>query len=98
MSFISEESKDIYGYCRSKGVFSYYEQSIYKDKGIKIRNATTTTIAPTGTLSIIAGVSSGIEPIFALSFIRNVMDNDELVEVNPVFKEIAIRGAFILIV
>ena len=63
-----------------KGVFPYYDQSIFKKQKIKIRNATTTTIAPTGTLSIIAGVSSGVEPLFAISFIKNVMDNDELVK------------------
>ncbi|MHB8061509.1 MAG: vitamin B12-dependent ribonucleotide reductase [Ruminiclostridium sp.] len=77
-----------------KGVFPYYEDSIFVKKGIKMRNATTTTIAPTGTLSLLAGVSSGIEPIFAISYIRNVMDNSELVEVNPGFKDIAIREAF----
>ena len=55
-----------------KGVFPYYDQSIFKKQKIKIRNATTTTIAPTGTLSIIAGVSSGVEPLFAISFIKNV--------------------------
>ena len=54
-----------------------------------VRNATTTTIAPTGTLSIIAGCSSGVEPLFAISYIRNVMDNTELIEVNPVFRKIA---------
>jgi ribonucleoside-diphosphate reductase alpha chain len=70
-----------------KGVFPEYENSIYKELNIEIRNATVTTIAPTGTLSIIAGVSSGIEPLFALAYIKNVMDNDELIETNPLFQE-----------
>ncbi len=88
MQFIDEKalekSKEL---AEKRGVFTAFEKSIYKDKNIKIRNATRTTIAPTGTISLIAGVSSGIEPLFAISYIRNVMDNDKLVEVNPYFEK-----------
>lgn len=95
MHFIQDESrKASIELAGVKGVFPYYDKSIYKDLGIKVRNATTTTIAPTGTLSIIAECSSGIEPIFALSYIRNVMDNEELPEVNPLFKQIAAEEGF----
>jgi ribonucleoside-diphosphate reductase alpha chain len=95
MGFIDYESKQESERIASiKGVFPYYDKSIYKETGRKLRNATTTTIAPTGTLSIIAGVSSGIEPLFAISFIKNVMDGTELVEVNPHFKKAAVDGGF----
>jgi len=96
MSFIQTEShkasKDL---AEERGVFGSFEQSIFKDmEGCTYRNATTTTIAPTGTLSIIAGCSSGIEPLFALSFVRNVMDNDRLLEVNPYFEKVAKERGF----
>jgi len=95
MHFIQDESrKASMELAEKKGVFPYYDRSIYKNLGVRVRNATTTTIAPTGTLSIIAGVSSGIEPLFAISYIRNVMDNDELIEVNPVFKQTAQEEGF----
>ena len=69
-----------------RGAFPLFEESIYKD-GTPLRNGTVTTIAPTGTISIIAGSSSGVEPIFAYVFVRNVMDNTEMIEVNPILKE-----------
>lgn len=71
MSFIQNEAREkSIEIAKIKGVFPYYDKSIYKDKKIKIRNATTTTIAPTGTLSIIAGVSSGVEPLLLFPILK----------------------------
>jgi ribonucleoside-diphosphate reductase alpha chain len=95
MRFIQETSHETsQTLVEERGVFANWDRSTYKDRGIKRRNATTTTIAPTGTLSIIAGCSSGIEPLFALSFVRTVMDNDKLMEVNPVFEKTAKERGF----
>ena len=96
MKFIQEESHEASKHlAETRGVFKNYDKSVFKKKkGCTYRNATVTTIAPTGTLSIIAGCSSGIEPLFALSFIRNVMDNDELLEVNPYFERVAKERGF----
>ncbi len=93
MSFILKEAtKKSLELGKSKDTFPAFKGSIYdkKDSSTKMRNATLTTIAPTGTISIIAGpCSSGIEPLFAISYYRNVMDNDKLVEVEPLFEEVA---------
>ena len=71
---------------KSRGAFPLFSESTLKD-GEPIRNATVTTIAPTGTLSIIAGCSSGVEPVFGYVYIRNVMDGTQMVEVNPLLME-----------
>ncbi|GAB6176934.1 vitamin B12-dependent ribonucleotide reductase [Desulfobaculum senezii] len=89
MKFIREQaraaSKKL---AKERGPFPAYDESIFAEQDLgPYRNATTTTIAPTGTLSIIAGCSSGVEPLFALSFARHVMDGDKLVEVNPYFED-----------
>ena len=73
-----------------RGAFPTFAESIFRD-GAPMRNATVTTIAPTGTLSIIAGVSSGVEPVFAYAYIRNVMDNTHLIEANGILKDVLVR-------
>ncbi|MCJ8500406.1 vitamin B12-dependent ribonucleotide reductase [Desulfatitalea alkaliphila] len=96
MSFIQTEAVAASRALASqRGPFANHHRSIYADMEQPAqRNATLTTIAPTGTLSIIANCSSGIEPLFALSFVRNVMDDDRLLEVNPVFEAVARQRGF----
>lgn len=93
MACISRESKIMSAeLAEERGAFDNFERSVYHEQErAPIRNATTTTIAPTGTLSIIANCSSGIEPLFALCFTRNVLDGEKLVEVNPLFEAWAKR-------
>ena len=94
MGFIQAESHKASEELASiRGVFPAYDGSIYDGK-IKMRNASCTTIAPTGTLSIIAGCSSGVEPHFALCFTRNIMDGTRMIEVNPYFERAARDGGF----
>ncbi|MCX6812819.1 MAG: vitamin B12-dependent ribonucleotide reductase [Candidatus Berkelbacteria bacterium] len=94
MKFISDQSKVMSEIlAKERGAFPNFDQSIYAGK-TPLRHATTTTIAPTGTISIIANASSGIEPLFAVCYQRNVMDNDILVEVHPFFERIAKERGF----
>lgn len=89
MGFIQKEGRaGGEALAEERGVFPNFKGSVY-DGNMKVRNATITTIAPTGTLSIIAGCSSGIEPLFAVSYVRTVMEGTKLIEVNPHFEAIA---------
>ena len=95
MEFIQKEARQASrNLALQRGSFPNFEGSLLEGQWDAMRNATVTTIAPTGSLSIIAGVSSGIEPIFALAFSRNVLDGTELMEVNPLLLEIAKREGF----
>jgi ribonucleoside-diphosphate reductase alpha chain len=94
-SILEEESHRASGeLAAQRGVFPNYEGSVWESRGMPMRNATTVTIAPTGTISIIAGCSSGIEPLFAIAFVRNVIEGTQLMEINPVFEETAKRLGF----
>ena len=95
MKFIEEEArKKSVEIGEERGSFPNFEKSIWKDRYSAMRNATVTTIAPTGSISIIAGCPSGIEPIFAISFIRNVLGGTRLFETNPLFEIIAKKRGF----
>ena len=78
-----------------RGVFPAYEGSVYDVQGgPRYRNASRTTVAPTGSLSILANCSSGIEPVFGLTYVRHILDKEEFLEVNPYFEEEARRRGF----
>jgi ribonucleoside-diphosphate reductase alpha chain len=96
MRLVSEEAtKESVKLGEERGLFPAFKGSIYDtDGGLKPRNSARTTIAPTGTLSIIAGCSSGIEPLFALSYTRHILDGQQLIEVNPYFEETARNEGF----
>ena len=96
MAFIQEEGNAASAYLgKARGNFPNYQGSIFdRPETPYMRNATTTTIAPTGTISIISGCSSGIEPVFAISYVRKVLDNQELLEVHPIFQEVAKTEGF----
>ena len=90
MRFIRDEARSAFeALAQERGCFPNWEGSVFarENGGRKQRNATVTTIAPTGTISIIAGASSGCEPLFAVAFSRHVLDDDELIEVSPLFEQ-----------
>lgn len=96
MGFINEIAQETSRQlAHERGAFPNFKGSRFDQRNeAEIRNATCTTIAPTGTISIIANSSSGIEPLFAVSYVRQVMDNDILVEVNPLFEQVAHERGF----
>jgi ribonucleoside-diphosphate reductase alpha chain len=94
MSFIQEEArKESERLAVERGVFPNYEGSVY-DGVRKLRNATLTTIAPTGTISMICGTSSGVEPLFAVAYTKTVLDGTSFTEVNPIFEDYARQYGF----
>ncbi len=96
MSFIYEEAKKASAdLAEVRGSFPNFKGSKWEKAGYTgMRNATVTTIAPTGTIGIIAGTSSGIEPIFAISYARQVLGGTTLLETNAVFEEVAKERGF----
>ena len=87
MSFIASEARKASSLlAHERGPFPNWKLSIHAGKNLLLRNATQTSIAPTGTIGIIADTSSGIEPLFALAYRRvNVLDHQTLTEFNPLF-------------
>lgn len=95
MRFILDEARKASAeLAAGRGTFPNFERSIYARQGTHMRNATVTSVAPTGTISIIAGCSSGIEPLFAVAYVREVLEGTRLLEVNPVFERIAHKRGF----
>ncbi len=74
---------------RRRGPFPNWNRSIWRKRKALMRNAAVTSIAPTGTISIIADCSCGIEPVYSLAFVRQILDGERLLEINPVFKKAA---------
>ena len=94
MSFIKQEGrKASMELARERGCFPNWEKSVFFPD-TPIRNATITSIAPTGSISIIGGCSPGIEPLFGVCFERNVLDQEKLLEIHPLFEKIARERGF----
>jgi ribonucleoside-diphosphate reductase alpha chain len=96
MSFVNKNAHDASSALADlRGPFPNWNQSTWRtEKNRKIRNASVTCVAPTGTISIIAGCSAGIEPAYSLVFVRNILDGTEMIHVNPIFRSVAEKGGF----
>lgn len=101
MRFVRDEAwKASQDLARERGPFPRWAGSAwnvahpYFSAGVPMRNALVTTVAPTGTLSILAGCSAGIEPLYSLAFVRQILDGEKLPEIHPYFQEVAEREKF----
>lgn len=95
MAFISQEAdKASEELAKKRSVFPNWEKSVFRQQGRRLRNAARTCIAPTGTIGMIADCSPGIEPVFALSFVKNVLEGQRLLYVNRHFEEAAKEGFY----
>lgn len=97
MKFITAEARKMsVELGEEKGSFPNFRGSVWEKQFKTMRNATVTTIAPTGTISIIAGCSQGVEPLFAIVYIREVAESlgRSLIEVNPLFESTALKEGF----
>jgi ribonucleoside-diphosphate reductase alpha chain len=96
MKFINEKAIEAsVELAKERGPFPAIKDSIYNVRGgLKPRNATCTTIAPTGTISMIAGCSTGIEPLYGLIYTHNILDGSKLLEVNPYFEKVSRQLGF----
>jgi ribonucleoside-diphosphate reductase alpha chain len=96
MRFIQKEGQKVSAFlAQERGAFPNFVGSKFdRPDGLKMRNATVTTIAPTGTISMIAGCSSGVEPLFAIAYEKNVLDGQHLCEVHPAFESISKNEGF----
>ncbi len=97
MKFINDEGHRMsFELGEERGSFPNFQGSVWEKKSKAMRNATVTTVAPTGTISIISGCSQGIEPLFAIAYVRDVADSlgKSLIEINPLFEKTALREGF----
>ena len=95
MGFILDEArKASMELAAERGTFPNYDGSIWARRNLPLRNATVTSVAPTGSISIIAACSSGIEPLFAIAYVREVLEGTRLMEANPTFERVARERGF----
>lgn len=96
MSFIQSEARKMSEeIAEERGAFPNFKGSIFDEPGAKpLRNATLTTVAPTGTISLIANCSSGIEPLYSVAYFRKALESERLIVINPYFEEVAKERGF----